>query len=80
MFVAMEMVEGDTLRRWSQSGQHSWREVLEVYLAAGRGLAAAHTVGLVHRDFKPENVLIDAGGSVLLTDFGLAHVSAGARA
>jgi tetratricopeptide (TPR) repeat protein len=73
MFVAMELVEGDTLRTWLKT-PHTWREVLEVMRAAGAGLAAAHAVGLVHRDFKPENVLIGADGRVRVMDFGLARL------
>src|SRR5678815_505163 len=58
VFIAMEFVEGHTLGYWLQAKQRSWREVLDVFQAAGRGLVAAHTAGLVHRDFKPENVMI----------------------
>jgi hypothetical protein len=54
VFVAMEFVEGLTLAQWQQQRSWSWRELLDVYLQAGRGLAAAHAVGLVHRDFKPK--------------------------
>ena len=70
-FIAMELVEGESLRQWHRTPQ-PWRELLHVYLQAGRGLAAAHAEGLVHRDFKPSNCLIDAAGRVRVADFGLA--------
>jgi serine/threonine protein kinase len=73
LFVAMELVEGGTLRSWLASGPHPWREVLARFRQAGEGLAAAHRVGLVHRDFKPDNVLVRENGTVLVTDFGLAR-------
>lgn len=74
VFVAMEFVEGATLRAWLEATPRSWREVLDVFLEAGRGLAAAHDVGLIHRDFKPGNVLIGKDDRVRVTDFGLARV------
>src|SRR5437763_1115036 len=74
VFVAMELVEGETLRQWLGEGPRSWREVLDRFLPAGRGLAAAHAAGLVHRDFKPENVLLGRDGRVRVMDFGLARV------
>jgi len=73
VFVAMELVEGDTLRGWMREKTRRWDEVLEVFIPAGRGLAAAHAANLVHRDFKPENVLIGRDGRVRVMDFGLAR-------
>jgi eukaryotic-like serine/threonine-protein kinase len=72
VFVAMELVEGGSLKRWLTTVPRTWRAVLAVYLDAGRGLAAAHRAGLVHRDFKPENVLIGSDGRVRVSDFGLS--------
>ena len=73
VFVAMELVEGDTLRGWMRETSRRWDEVLAVFIPAGRGLAAAHAANLVHRDFKPENVLIGRDGRVRVMDFGLAR-------
>ena len=75
-FVAMELVEGGTLRGWLLAAPRSWQEILALFLRAGRGLAAAHAGGLVHRDFKPDNVLVGADGRVRVTDFGLVRASA----
>ena len=81
VYLAMELVDGTTLREWSATPR-SWREVVQVYIAAGRGLAAAHAAGMVHRDFKPANVFIDRAGRVKVGDFGLvgAEDSAGVGA
>jgi serine/threonine protein kinase/tetratricopeptide (TPR) repeat protein len=73
VFIAMEFVEGSTLGYWLQAAPRGWREVLDVYSAAGRGLVAAHEAGLVHRDFKPENVMLTKAGQVRVMDFGLAR-------
>jgi eukaryotic-like serine/threonine-protein kinase len=73
VFVAMEFVDGGTLADWQTEGRRSWQEVIELYVAAGRGLAAAHASGLIHRDFKPSNVLLGKAGRVLVADFGLAR-------
>jgi tetratricopeptide (TPR) repeat protein len=74
VFVAMELVEGGTLREWLKTPR-SRREILTVLTAAGRGLAAAHAAGLVHRDFKPDNVLIGSDGRVFVTDFGIVRAT-----
>ncbi len=74
VFVAMERVQGETLAAWLRTGPHAWRELLRVFLQAAEGLAAAHAVGLVHRDFKPENVMLGSDGRVRVLDFGLARV------
>jgi tetratricopeptide (TPR) repeat protein/predicted Ser/Thr protein kinase len=72
VFVAMEFIDGATLRAWLRSSGATWREVLATFVHAGRGLAAAHDKGLVHRDFKPDNVMVGADGRVCVLDFGLA--------
>jgi hypothetical protein len=77
MYVAMEYVRGETLRGWLASGTRTWRQILELLVQAGGGLAAAHAAGLVHRDFKPENVLVGEDGRPRVSDFGLARVGAG---
>jgi tetratricopeptide (TPR) repeat protein/tRNA A-37 threonylcarbamoyl transferase component Bud32 len=74
-YVAMEMVEGSDLRAWLKSEKRGWREIVDQFVAAGDGLAAAHAVGLVHRDFKPGNVLVGRDGRVRVTDFGLARAA-----
>ena len=73
LYIAMEFVEGDTLTTWLKQYPRTWREIVDVFLQAARGLMAAHSVGLLHRDFKPDNVLVGHDGRVRVTDFGLAR-------
>ena len=73
-FVAMELVQGQTLRQWMwQEPRPDWRRCIEIYLQAGAGLVAAHAQGLIHRDFKPSNAIVDDQGRVRVVDFGLAR-------
>jgi tRNA A-37 threonylcarbamoyl transferase component Bud32/tetratricopeptide (TPR) repeat protein len=74
LFVAMEFLAGPTLRAWLDAQPRSWREILQLYLQAGEGLAAAHAQGIIHRDFKPHNAMLGADGRVRVLDFGLARV------
>ncbi len=72
-FIAMEFVEGQTLGAWCQESKRTWKDIVQAYVQAARGLGAAHAVGLIHRDFKPLNVLVSREGRVLVTDFGIAR-------
>ncbi len=73
VFIAMEFVDGHTVSYWLHAAPRRWREIVDVFVSAGRGLAAAHHAELVHRDFKGENVMITATGQVRVMDFGLAR-------
>lgn len=75
VFIAMELVEGRSLANWLKQPRE-WLDVLPKFIEAGRGLAAAHAAGIVHRDFKPENVLVGDDGRVRVVDFGLAGAPA----
>jgi hypothetical protein len=79
VYVAMEFVDGVTLTRWLRKEPRSWREIRAVFLEAAEGLAAAHDGDIVHRDFKPENVMITGGDRVVVMDFGLARSAAEER-
>lgn len=71
-FIAMEFVKGRTLKRWLLEGRRTPEEIVRAFLKAGRGLQAAHDAGIVHRDFKPSNVLVGEDGRICVVDFGLA--------
>jgi tetratricopeptide (TPR) repeat protein/predicted Ser/Thr protein kinase len=71
-FIAMEHVDGVTFDAWAARHRGQWRKIVEIAIRAGRGLAAAHAVGLVHRDVKPSNILVGHDGRVCVADFGIA--------
>ncbi len=73
VFIAMELVQGTSLRRWLMAAPRGRGQILSVFVQAARGLAAAHDAGMVHRDFKPDNVLVGDDGVVRVADFGLAR-------
>ncbi len=77
VYMMMELVRGPSLRAWlERSADHEARDVIAMFLQAGEGLSVAHRAGIVHRDFKPENVLVGDDGRVRMVDFGLAHADA----
>jgi hypothetical protein len=73
VWLAMEFVQGKTLGAWLRAAPRGWPEVLDTCVRAGRGVAAAHVAGLLHRDIKPDNIMVDQGGRVRVMDFGLAR-------
>lgn len=73
VFVVMEHIDGVTLLDWQNEPSRTVEEILQAYILAGRGLAAVHASGMIHRDFKPHNAMIDHRGRVRILDFGLAH-------
>jgi serine/threonine protein kinase len=73
VYVAMELIEGTSLEHWTDAMPRPWTEIVRMYLQAGRGLVAAHAAGLVHRDFKPDNVMVGTDGRPRVLDFGLAR-------
>ncbi|HEY5949681.1 MAG TPA: protein kinase, partial [Kofleriaceae bacterium] len=77
-FIAMELVTGESLRKWQTKARHPIPTLVQAYISAARGLAAAHAAGIIHRDFKPDNVLVGEDGRIRVTDFGLAAAKPGA--
>src|SRR5690348_661773 len=77
VFMAMELIRGRTLRQWLAAEPRTWRAIAEVFVKAGRGLAALHAANLVHRDFKPDNVLVADDGRIIVTDLGLVRIEPG---
>jgi serine/threonine protein kinase/tetratricopeptide (TPR) repeat protein len=75
VFIAMEHVDGSTLTKWLCQQKRPWREIVSMLVQAGRGLAAAHAAGILHRDFKPDNVLVGDDGRARVLDFGLARAA-----
>jgi len=73
VFIAMEHLDGATLKGWLRERPRRWHEIVGVFAAVGRGLAAAHDAGIVHRDIKPSNILIETTGRVRILDFGVAR-------
>ena len=73
VFIAMELVDGLTLRAWVTANSPSWQAIRDVMVQAARGLEAAHRAGLIHRDFKPSNIIVTPDGTAKVLDFGLAR-------
>ncbi len=73
VFLTLEFVDGESLAQWLDGHDADWRRVVEIFLEAGKGIAAAHAAGVIHRDIKPDNILISGKGRVFVTDLGLAR-------
>jgi formylglycine-generating enzyme required for sulfatase activity len=78
VYLAMEFLGGGTLRDWVEAEKRPWREIVKMFIEVGKGLAGAHAEGLIHRDFKPDNVLLDKNGVPKVVDFGLVRLASAA--
>ncbi|MCH9684268.1 MAG: serine/threonine protein kinase [Deltaproteobacteria bacterium] len=76
LYIAMELIDGHSLDRWQRDNTPGYKEILAVYAEAGRGLSAAHRLGIIHKDFKPSNVVISEGDHrrICVADFGIAQM------
>ncbi len=74
VFLAMQLVSGTNMRQWLDQANPDWTDIVAAYLRAGEGVVAAHNANIVHRDIKPDNILVEDTGSVYITDFGLARL------
>jgi tetratricopeptide (TPR) repeat protein/tRNA A-37 threonylcarbamoyl transferase component Bud32 len=79
VYLALELVDGQTLKGWLRETRPSWRQIVATFVEAGRGLVASHAVGLVHRDVKPDNILVGKDGRTRITDFGVVSMHHGRR-
>ncbi|MDP9170010.1 MAG: protein kinase [Acidobacteriota bacterium] len=77
-YLVTEFVDGGTLKTWVRSPQRTWRQIIELLAGPADGLAVAHAAGILHRDIKPDNILISQSGYAKLADFGLAKLAEGA--
>ncbi|TNE50812.1 MAG: serine/threonine protein kinase [Deltaproteobacteria bacterium] len=74
VFLAMQLVSGTNMRQWLDQANPDWTDIVAAYLRAGEGVVAAHNANIVHRDIKPDNILVEDTGNVYITDFGLARL------
>jgi serine/threonine protein kinase/WD40 repeat protein len=76
-YLVTEFVDGGTLKTWARSAKRTWRQIIELLTGVADGLAVAHAAGILHRDIKPDNILISQSGYAKLADFGLAKLAEG---